>query len=126
MKKNYIQALLEMINEGKDVTIVLEGLSKTLAAKGHTRLHASVLRGVLRVLETQSSSPATSVAVVSEADAKKFATIISQALHNLGADGDFVTKVDDSLVGGFVAEHNNVIIDTSYKAKLVSLYRKMT
>jgi F0F1-type ATP synthase delta subunit len=125
MKNHYIQALLQMIAEGSDIDLVLKGLSTILKAKGHTRLHASILHGVLRVLSAESLSHTTRVVTASETDAIKFAVAIKHALRELGTEEGGVVEVDDSLIGGFIAEHNNVIIDTSYKAKLVSLYRSL-
>lgn len=126
MNKQYIQAVLEMIAEGKSPDAIIDGLVKTLEAKGHMRLYASVLRGVLRILETETNSNVAIVTVVDEKAAVKYADAIKQSLSTLSADSKPETKVDPTIIGGYTVEFNDVLIDKSHKAQLVSLYRKLT
>ncbi len=125
MKKQYIQAALEMIASGKAPEAVLAGLAKTLEAKGHMRLHASVLQGVLRILETQKTKTTAIVTIASEKAGVEHAKAIKEALSELSTEFVPETKIDETIIGGFTAEFNNVLIDKSYKAQLVSLYRKL-
>ena len=125
MKKDYIKAVLEMMAEGVAPEAVLTGLGKTLEAKGHTRLHASVLRGVLRVLETQKTKTVATVTVANKEALSSHTSAIKSALVALDAGDTYETKIDGTIIGGFAAEFNNVLIDNSYKAKLVALYRKL-
>ena len=124
MKDSYTTALLELLSTSDDVAKVLNGFKQTLERKGHERLFVPVLRAVLRELESKRAT--TTVATRSEADQKKFAADIEATLKELGAaaNPEFVT--DETMIGGFVAEHNHVRVDKSYKSKLVSLYRNFT
>ena len=54
MKKNYIKAVLEMIENGDDIKAVLKGLKNLLAVRGHERLLPAVLQGVVRELDNWS------------------------------------------------------------------------
>jgi len=126
MKKHYIQAVLEMIRAGGSPEQVLSGLNTVLKAKGHESLKASVLFGVVRVLEAESARSGASVTVATKAHAEKYANAIKAVLQDLGAPTDYVVKEDATLIGGFVAENNNVVHDASYKTSLVTLYRKLT
>jgi len=126
MNKQYIKAVLEVIAEGKSPDTVIEGLVKTLKAKGHMRLYASVLRGVLRILETQKSKSGAIVTVVDEKAITKYSKAIKHSLSQLSAETDPEIKIDNTIIGGFTTEFNNVLIDNSYKAQLVALYRKLS
>lgn len=126
MKDHYIHAVLEMLENGADVHTVLSGLSATLQKKGHTRLHGAVLRGVLRILESKRGTRGATVTVARESAVSEKKHAIEQALAQLGASSDYRVVVDPSIIGGTIVEHNNVLIDTSYKTRLVKLYRSIT
>lgn len=123
MKDTYTKALLELLGTGEDISQVLDGFKKTLKRRGHERLLVPVLQAVVRVLEAKRAD--TLVSVVSEADKTKFAETIKATLTELGATAEPEYVVDETLVGGFVAEHNHVRVDRSYKTRLVSLYRSI-
>lgn len=124
MKDTYTQALLELLKTTEDSSAVISGFSKTLSARGHERLFATVLKGVLRILE--SERPVTSVVAGSEAEAKKHSAAIKAALKEFDAPTEVSVATDDTLIGGFIVEHNHQRLDQSYKTKLVELYRSLT
>jgi len=125
MKNHYIQATLEMIQSGTDTEKVFEGLQKTMQDKGHMRLYASVLRGVVRVLETKKVTSVATVVVAKDADVQKYADVIKAALSSIKAGEDFSTKVDETIIGGVIIKGNNTIVDRSYKTILTNLYRSV-
>ena len=125
MKQNYITAVLQKLQAGDDPVMVIEGLKKTLANRGHDRLFGSVLNGVARVLQSASTDTTTITVVNEEAyDAQKAA--IDTALSDLKAEENHKVVLDKTIVGGFIAETNNIRLDKSYKSKLVTLYRSLT
>jgi F0F1-type ATP synthase delta subunit len=126
MKNHYIQATIEMIQSGTAVEAVFAGLQKTMQAKGHMRLYASVLRGVLRILETKKDVAVATVVVASDADVQKYADIIKSTLTSLEAGEDFSTEIDETIIGGVIVKNNNTIVDRSYKTALTNLYRATT
>jgi len=126
MKNHYIQAILEMIQTGTDSEKVFNGLQKTMQAKGHMRLYAPVLRGVLRVLETKKDTDTATVIVTKDSDIQKYSEVIKQTLSEVKAGNDFSTKVDDTIIGGVIIKNNNTIVDLSYKTTLLNLYRATT
>jgi len=125
MKKHYIQATIDLILSGTDPQVVLKGLYGSMEKKGHARLYASVLRGVVRILESKSINAAI-VSVATETDTKKFASEIKEMLTTLGVEGEHTIVVDKTLIGGAVAKYNNTVIDRSYKTALTNLYRATT
>ena len=127
MKKHYVHAVLQLIQEGKDIDTVLASLSDTLQKKGHTKLHESILSAVLAQLVRITATEGALVTIAKESDSQKSQSAIQQALKELQSDGaPLRTKVDETLIGGFTVEYNNTRIDRSYKEKLVSLYRAIT
>jgi F0F1-type ATP synthase delta subunit len=126
MKNHYIQATLEMIQSGIETEKVFEGLKKTMQDKGHIRLYASVLRGVLRVLETKQDVAIASVTVAKDADVLKYIDVIKTTLGSLNAGENFSTKIDETIIGGVIVKNNNTIVDRSYKTALTNLYRSST
>ncbi len=126
MTNYYIQATIEMFQSGIEADSVLKGLQRTLETKGHMRLHVAVLRGVLRILETKTDSAQAIVSVAKESDVTALAEQIKASLTTLNSEGEFTTKVDDTLIGGTVVECDSKVIDKSYKTALTNLYRATT
>ena len=122
MKNHYITAVLELLKEGKDGKTVLRGLSTVLEAKHHEKLLPSILKGVVKELES-STEPGVAVVIMAEAKAKK--TQIEEALKSIEAPSKHEVVIDDTIIGGVIATYNNRLIDNSYKSKLVSLYRNI-
>ena len=123
MKNHYIYATLSLIQSGSDPQSVLDGLLKSMQSKGHERLYASVLRGVVRVRETKKDSAQATVVVAKEADVAKYASVITETLTSLDAGSDFSTKIDETIVGGVIVKNNNTVVDRSFKTALTNLYR---
>tara|TARA_B100000745_G_scaffold261530_3_gene185414 strand:+ start:5038 stop:5418 length:381 start_codon:yes stop_codon:yes gene_type:complete len=125
MKNDYIQATLELLNAGKDLQAVLNGLKNNMEQKGHMRLYASVLRGIVRILETQKATK-TAVYVAKEADIEALNVEIDDAIKTLGATDAPETIVDPTIIGGVVVKDGNTVLDRSYKTALTNLYRAIT
>lgn len=125
MQTTYQAAVLEMIKADIAPDKILSGLKQTLSGRGHEPLYRKILSGVLRELEASSAARSTHVVVKSEADYKTHQKAIQAALKELGTSDNPAISVDPTLIGGFIAEHNNVRMNHSYKAKLVNLYRAL-
>ena len=115
-----------MIQSETAVEAVFEGLQKSMQKKGHMRLYASVLRGVLRILETKKDVAIATVVVANSADVQKYADTIKATLTSIEAGEDFSTEIDETIIGGVIVKANNTIVDQSYKTALTNLYRLTT
>lgn len=124
MKDTYQKALIEIFQDNTDPEVILAGFKATLKKRGHERLYVPVLRSVLRILAAKR--PTTVVTVAKESDSTVFANAIATILQELGATESSAAQVDETLIGGFVVEHDHKRVDNSYKAKLVRLYRSLT
>ena len=125
MRENYITAILEALLAGKDPEATLQGLKKVLKEKGHTQLYPSVLRGVARILESRGTHDAR-IVVKDTAAYEQQKSAIDAALAQLGAQDEPEVHIDETIIGGFIAEAEGKQLDKSYKTKLVSLYRNLT
>lgn len=123
MKDTYTTALLDLLATTADAEAVLKGFKDTLTKRGHEQLYGPVLRRVLTRLK--AARPTTMVVVASETAYEAQKAAITKALTDLGGN-EPVVVVDDTIVGGFIAEHNHTRLDASFKTKLVSLYRSLT
>jgi F0F1-type ATP synthase delta subunit len=128
MKKHYIKAVVAILLEGKDVDVVLKNLKATLQRKGHEKLHAEILKGVMTNLSLHKDMHASHVVVAKEHDLLTQKEAIKEALATLGGDNetDMRVSIDKTLIGGFIASHRGSLINRSYKEKLVALYRRVT
>ena len=127
MKKQYIKAIVDLLLQGRDIDAVLSNLNKVLHKRGHERLHAQILKGIVTELKQQEKTLASSVVVANEADVESFKSTIADALQKLGGSMDQAhVTVDQTLIGGFIASNEGKLINRSYKEKLVSLYRSIT
>lgn len=125
MKKEYTQAVLEMVEIGAKPDTVLSGLSTTMHKRGHIKLYASVLQSILRILEARPAQKVPTVSVAKESDLTAYKNTIAETLTSMGVTESPTIHIDDTLIGGFTVEHDSKRIDQSHKGKLISLYRNI-
>ncbi len=127
MKKHYINAVTQLLLQGKDVAVVLSNLKKVLTKKGHTGIHTQILSGVMQRLLSQQNTDGSTLIVAKAEDVQKLATAIKQSLEKLGGKVEEAKVITDkTLIGGYIALHKGHTIDASYKTKLVALYQSIT
>ena len=127
MKNDYVNAVLEMLATGLDTESVLTGLSRTLESRGHEKLYSSILHSVLRILKARSSIDVPVVTVKNTESIDSQVEKIEKFISELGTAGsEYQTKIDPSIIGGFIVEYNHQQIDLSYKTKLTKLYQSIT
>lgn len=127
MKKHYINAVTQLLLQGKDVVVVLSNLKKVLTKKGHTGIHTQILSGVMQRLLSQQNTDGSILIVAKAEDVQKLASAIKQSLEKLGGKVDEAKVItDETLIGGYIALHKGQTVDASYKTKLVALYQAIT
>ena len=125
MKDHYINATLTLLAEGAATDKILSDLKRVLEAKGHTRLYASILRGLLRQMDAKQHTGDVTIILAKEADLTKHKEAIESALERYTDGPDHTTTVDENIIGGFVLRFGNTVLDQSYKTRLVKLYRSL-
>ncbi len=127
MQKHYINAVVQLLLQGKDVSTVLANLEKTLKTKGHMSIHVAILKAVITQLERTSKTTTSTITVARHADVAKLKEAIEASLEKIGGHRTHATIIEDAtLIGGYVATHGSKSIDASFKNKLVTLYRSIT
>ena len=127
MKKHYIMAVTELLLQGKEVSLVLANLQKTLTEKGYMSIYGAILKGVAKQLQLTEKNASSRVIVANEAHVAKLKEAISASLSQLGGTlMEASIETDPTLIGGYIALHEGKSINRSYKEKLVSLYRTIT
>ncbi len=120
MEREYAQALSEMLQKGTSESQIVDGLVKHLTEEGRMKLLPGILRE-LKGLQAANEKRAARVEVASEAEA-------ASALEEARTQGIIVAEatINPSLIRGWRAQENGVLVDRSAKKALVDLYQKIT
>lgn len=126
MKNAYVTAFTESILAGTPVEAALVNLRAVLQKRGHERLWSQIIKLSARQLEAKLAR-VTPQLMVARADSVSEAAI-KEALLALGAAADtpHQTRVDETLIGGFVLRVRGQLLDKSYKRALITLYENIT
>lgn len=121
----YAQAIYEL---GIDATPkqkkhYIDALFALLQRKGHKKLLPDILKEYQKIVVAGAEKKAAKLTIVNKKQAepaklelKKYASFAgSMTLHE-----------DDTLIGGFVYDDGDTVIDGSYKQALLTLYRTLT
>lgn len=131
MEKHYAQALWKMVEggQGKDGMSphkAVSALKELLEREGRSALMPRIARAFARIAAQESNTSTMVLTVAREKDERHAKAAAKGILAELGADaGDLETQVDDSLIGGWRLEGRSVLVDESYKSRLLALYNRV-
>lgn len=121
------QALFELAQGRSDTELDTLAQHATVLLKKQHRAH--MLPDVVRALEKRvvraDRHTKPIVTIEKRADLTTYTEAIRSALRVLGAGEDYVIREDDTLVGGFSAEHAGQRVDATYKRSLLKLYSSL-
>lgn len=124
--QDYSSALFELLQEKDQGDAVLNSLQSLLKKKGHEKLYASILKDLLAKFEKDKQRNSIHVAVGREKDISQLKDSIYKAMATLGEEKEFLSHVDQTLIGGFTIKSRGKVIDHSYKKQLLTIYRSLT
>lgn len=125
METTYIQAVTALINDEQSVDSVLANLQSVLKRRGHERLYARVLAGVVKQLEQQSINNALKVTVAKESDVES--NSVRALVKKLEAENaSVITNIDETLIGGVKVVYQHRQIDHTFKTALRQIYERVT
>ena len=78
-KTDYIQAIISLLEDGKDFDDVIKKLKSVLEAKGHQKLYRAILEGLNKKLKSIHSNKAR-ISVAQESHVKLLQEKINSAL----------------------------------------------
>lgn len=116
--------MMESINSGVDVELVLSRTKAIMTDRGHEKLWPLVLRAIKHALELAADQAKPTVTMAKPGSIAKDAVAAKLAALNLPTD--YIVNYDDSLIGGLVIKHDHHIYDSSYKQQLLALYQNIT
>ena len=126
MEKVYVQAVMELLENGSSIETVLGNLRAVMEKRGHAKAMPAVLRAVVRALEQGSVESVATVTIARASDESALKEDIMSALATLGVTQAPIVTVDDTIIGGLIATYNHRQIDQSYRSKLTNLYQSIT
>lgn len=121
-KEQYVKALLELLETEANTANVLKQLKLVMERRGHTRLLVPVLREVTRILSASTRADVPRLTLADQADEKHY----HKEIEKLVGDKTARTKIDPTIIGGFILDQDHQRLDKSYKSKLLSWYRSAT
>ena len=127
MEKAYAQALQQMIAGGKTPEVAVRALHEALQRSGRTSLMPKIAHAFLRLAERDRARTVVTVSVARQKDAARALEEAHQYLSSLNVEkDDVVTKVDETLIGGWYLEGRQTLVDASYKKHLLNIYTHAT
>ena len=124
MKDTYVHALLELIQSGQPTETVLTNLTKVLASRGHSKLHAAILHELVQKLELTQASNVPKVILASEGSVSDVDIKIALAKLSAPAE-DYTVTYNPNIIGGIIATYESKQLDQSYQTKLRELYQSI-
>ena len=125
MKQTYTTAVVELLQSGQDIDVVLTGLQKVMRHRGHLVHYAAVLENVIAKLESKQQTEQPEVAVATDNDVFLLKDAIAAQLTALNAPPTYRTIIRPELVGGSRVMYKHRISDASYKTALLKLYQQI-
>jgi F0F1-type ATP synthase delta subunit len=123
--RDYAHAAYQVINSGHGVDETLTKLKSVMQTRGSARLYPRVLKELVALLEKHVHRTVTTVTVARVKDISRHDLDIEKALMSLEAAKEYTTVVDPTIVGGFKISKYDRVIDSTYKRRLVTLYRSI-
>jgi F0F1-type ATP synthase delta subunit len=127
MEQAYAQALMRAVENGMTPHAAVKAVKEMLERDGRTALLPRVARAFARLAERQSKKDDIVLTVAREKDERQAKSAAKEILAELNADMDGLkTQVDDSIIGGWRLEGRGMLVDNSYKSKLLDIYHMVT
>lgn len=120
----YARALLKAA-ENKDALAqeaLVKFLLQVLSQKGHRSLLPHILHEYLKLQREARGKKSVTLRVAHE---KEKARAREAAERELGIAADMKEIVDENLVGGFVVESGEMLVDRSFRRALHDLYKRL-
>jgi F0F1-type ATP synthase delta subunit len=125
MEQAYAQALWRLIEEGTAPSKALHSLTEILRQHGRLALLPRIGKAFARIAEREMQKETITLTVAREKDERAATQSVKDILAKLKLEtADIAVKVDDSLIGGWRLEGEEMLMDRSYKSRLLELFNK--
>jgi len=114
----YAKAMFALSTAGKTADEVVSGAMRSLKARGAMGLLPKVLSSYERLM-ARIGTQGSVLTIAREADS-------AEAMKMSNAKSDTKVVVDERIVGGYRLEDEGKLVDESFKAQLLQVYRNAT
>lgn len=127
MEGVYARSLWKIIEGGTEPKAAVHALAATLKKHGRMALLPRIGRAFARIAERENRRHGVTLTVAREKDSHESQREAKAVLREMGKEVTHLkTQVDESLIGGWRLEGNEILVDASYKRRLLDLYKKTT
>jgi F0F1-type ATP synthase delta subunit len=125
MEEAYAQALWKMVKEGMAPSKAVHSLSEILKSHGRLALMPRIGKVFARIAERELQKETITLTIARAGDERAAKSAAKEVLAKLKLEAKEVAiKVDDSLIGGWRLEGKEMLMDRSYKSRLLELFNK--
>ena len=127
METIYAQALWVMIRNGMEPTKAVSRMGEKMTREGRGALLSRMGRAFRRIAHREIGRTALTLTVsdVAHTDSARISALARVSGTNVDTKHVEV-RVDDSIIGGWRFEGNEMLIDASYKKYLLDMYHAIT
>jgi len=105
----------------------VHALQELLTKLGRQSLLPKIGRAFAKIADREESRTGVTLSIAREKDSRTAHKEVKELLSNMGAESENVTvRIDDSLIGGWRLEGGEVLVDSSFKKHLLSIYNLVT
>lgn len=127
MEATYAQALWTAIKRGTESSKAVAQLNTVLVAQGRETLWPKIAFAFKRIAEREMDKTKLRLSVADKAHESQALKSSLEAVAKLNLNTkDVSVHVDDSLIGGWRIEGQEILIDASYKKDLLTIYQTAT
>jgi len=113
IKQQYVTASLDLLKNGSEVEVVIDGLKKVMERRGHTKLFGAVLNLLNTKLAQIDELKTPHLTLAKQEDIKNHPDLANKA----------IVKINSNIIGGYILQEANVYTDQSYKTRLLNWYK---
>lgn len=123
MEEAYAQALWQILEKGTQPKAALHSLVESLKMHKREELLPRIGRAFERLAQREMRKNALVVSVANDKDSAHGKRAAKAALEELKVEGkELEVAIDSSLIGGWRLEGKGVLVDESFKKKLLDMY----
>ncbi len=123
--KEYIEAVEQLLAQGKDIDVLLGELKRVLTHRGLLKLYPRILRGLIESIMRTEALETPQVVVARTQDLERQKHDIQKALRSIGEQTSYEIHVDPTIIGGHITTGRGKRIDQSYKSTLLHAYHNL-
>jgi F0F1-type ATP synthase delta subunit len=123
--KEYIEAIEQLLTQGKDIDVLLGELKRVLSRRGLLKLYPRILRGLIESITRTEVLLTPQVVVARAQDLERQKHGIQEALLHIGGGKSYEVHIDPTIIGGHITTGRGKRIDQSYKSTLLHAYHNL-